>query len=227
MGQRYGLGNPPRTSVHRPAPAAVKESSPAHGIILRSAPNASVQTVSSSKDTVELRVEHGKANVSVRNPQQNLQILVDLPGGQTALIKDGLYTFNADTNTVSVLIGEARAFPGVGSKSDAKGIKVKEDHQLVFAGSSIHSVDVGPYQARVDLLPGSQGSGNHGDGFRPAYPAYGYGPVYGPYGDGFYGYGYPYYAYGYPYGYGYPFGIGIGFGYGFYGGWGGGFRGRR
>jgi hypothetical protein len=216
MGQHYGLGNPPRTSVHRPAPAAVKESSPAHGIILRVAPNAVVQTVSANDDTVELRVEHGKANVTVHNVKQNTQILVDLPGGQVDLFKDGLYTFNADTRTVSVLVGEAKAYPG--SDSGGKGISVKEDHQLVFAGSSIHSVDVGPFQARVDLLPGS---GNHGDGFRPAYPAYGY----GPYGDGFYGYGYPYYAYGYPYGYGYPFGIG--FGYGFYGGWGGGFRGRR
>jgi hypothetical protein len=232
----YGQGyRQPAPAMRRPSQPAVKESSPAPGIILRASAKGSVQTVSANNGDVELRVEHGKANVSVRNVKQNTQILIDLPGGQVDLFKDGLYTFNADTNTVSVLVGEAKAYPGV--NSGGKGINVKENHQLVFAGANIHAVDVGPYQARIDLLPGA---GNHGDGFRGGYPTYGYGPGYGygPYGDGFAyggypynGWGDPYFAYGYPYGFGYPFGVG--FGYGFYGGYGfrgggfGGFHGRR
>jgi len=187
-------------------------SQPAQGIFVRADHGTGVETVSTSKDTVELRITHGKANVTVHQPAQGTAILVDLPGGQISLLKDGLYTFNAEANRVSVLVGEARAFPS--SDKDDKGIKVKEDHQLVFAGNDPHSTDVGPYQARVDLLP----SGNHGEPYRAGYPAAGYAPYYGFYGEP---YGYPYYAwdYGYPY-YGWGVPLGIGFGFGYYGGWG-------
>ena len=50
---------------------------------------------------------------------------------QTALLKDGLYTFNASTNTVRVLKGEARVFPGTTNAE----VKVKEDHQFTFGAS--------------------------------------------------------------------------------------------
>jgi hypothetical protein len=233
----YGRNYVSGGRMRRPAPPAVKESSPAPGIILHVSANGTVQTVSSTSDNVELRVEHGKANVTVHDVKQNTQILVDLPGGQVDLFKDGLYTFNADTNTVSVLVGEAKAYPAssTGANKGEKGINLKEDHQLVFAGAKIHAVDVGPYQVRADLLPGSF---RHGDGFRGGYPAYGDGFGDGPYGDGFAYGGYPYYGWGGPYdgfGWGYPFGIGFGYGggFGFGGGYGGfrggygGFRGRR
>jgi hypothetical protein len=154
---------------------------------------------------VELRVERGLVNVNVHHPANNSQILVDLPGGQTSLIKDGLYTFNASTNTVRVLKGEAVTFP-----PNQKQVKVKEDHSVTLAGPTVKSVEFDPYQARADLIPYA-GNGGYGG--------------YGGYGEGFYGDS-PYYAYGYPYDwgyYGYPYPFGLGFGY--YGGWGGGFRG--
>jgi hypothetical protein len=215
--------NVPQNRMRRaPRLPSTITSQPAPGVFLRAEHSATVETVSTSKDTVELRLTHGKANVTVHQPAQNTAILVDLPGGQVSLLKDGLYTFNADANRVSVLVGEARAYTSA-DKND-KGIKVKEDHQLVFSSKDPHAVDVGPYEARADLLP----SGNHGEPYRAGYP----GAVYS--GAGFYGepypYGYPYAAwdYGYPYvGWGVPIGIGLGFGY--YGGWRGGwgYRGWR
>jgi hypothetical protein len=195
----------------------VTSTQPIPGVILRVDEASSVKTVSATADVTELRIEHGRANVSVHHPEHSTQILVDLPGGQTALLKDGLYTFNADTNTVRVLMGEADVFPG----SSNTAVKVKEDHQFAF-GTETHSTEVNFNQARIDLLEGTRtaprGEGYNGDG--PYYPS-GY-PYY---------YGYPGF-YGYPYGYGYPFGFGIGFGYyggfgGFRGGFGGFHGGRR
>jgi hypothetical protein len=197
-GQRANAA--PQVSSTRPIP----------GVIVRTDPSSSVQTVSATADITELRITSGRANVSVRHPEHNVQLLVDLPGGQTALLKDGLYTFNASTNTVRVLKGEARVFPGA---KDAE-VKVKEDHQFTF-GASARATEVSFSQARADLLPGAVARENYGDG--PRYPyAYEY-----PYYPGYYGY--PYGGWGYPYGgYGYPFGFGLGFGY--FGGFRGGFH---
>ena len=150
--------------------------------------------------------------MQVYHPAEHAQISVDLPGGKVDLLKDGFYTFNADTNTVRVLHGEAASYTG--GATEAKPVKVKEDHEYAFNGKPSEV----PYQEiGADVLPGG-GAGARGDG---------YGPGYGPYGDGFYGgypaYPYPYYAYGYPYGF-YPY-YGVGLGFGYYGGFGGGFRG--
>jgi hypothetical protein len=216
----------------RPLPPPVALTSPAPGIWVRSAPGAEVKTVSSTADSIELSVTRGLANITLRHPQENEQILVDLPGGQVALFKDGNYTFNAATNTFRVLEGEAAAFPA--ADANAKPLTVKEDHAVVFgAGSAgnLRATEFAPFQARADILPAAPG--DHEPGYRP----YGYGPAYaygpygygGPYGDGFYAE--PYYAWGYPYawggpwGWGYPYGFGFGIGYGFgFGGFRGGFR---
>lgn len=202
-GQRANAA--PQISSTRPIP----------GVIVRTDPSSAVQTVSATADVTELRVTSGRANVSVHHPEHNVQLLVDLPGGQTALLKDGLYTFNASTNTVRVLKGEARVFPGT---TDAE-VKVKEDHQFTF-GASARATEVSFSQARADLLPGSVANGNYGDGpYRP----YGYEYPYPYYPYGFYGY--PYGGWGYPYGgWGYPFGFGVGIGFGHFGGFRGGFH---
>ncbi len=186
--------------------ASVINSQPEQGVLLRYEHNASVHTVTSDPSRIEIRVDRGIANVDVYHPVTKGLILVDLPGGQTQLLKDGLYTFNASTNTVRVMHGEADAFPA--ASSNEKPIKVKENHQVSFVGNNIRSTSFDDYQASVDLLaiPQSAYAGNP----EPGYAVYPY--AYGPYGDGFYGY--PYFAYGYPFwGYG-PF---IGFG-GYYGG---------
>jgi hypothetical protein len=196
---------------------------------LRTGTDSSVKTVSADAKGTELRVEHGRANVQVHGPANGAAILVDLPGGQVTLLKDGLYTFNAETNTVRVLHGEAEVYPGT-ANSTAKPIKVKEDHELAFgAAKGLKSVEVNdPRELTADLLPPEGRPAPMGYGGGGGYaPGYGYG--YGPYGDG-YAYPYPYavypyeaYGWGYPY-WGYPFGFGIGFGY--YGGFHGGYYGR-
>jgi hypothetical protein len=197
--------------------ARIQSSEPIQGVWLRSAPESAVQTISANANGTEIRVEHGIANVSVHHPEENTEILVDLPGGQTSLLKDGLYTFNADTNTVRVFQGEANAYV---TDHDQDGVKVKEDHQFTFGNGSVHAKDMDRAEARADLLNGGFAGGDrHGDGYPSAYGFYsGY-----PYWD----YGYPYYAWGGPWGWGYPYGYGIGFGYygGFRGGYFGGFRG--
>jgi len=223
-----GQNDPNQNQPGMRAPMApqIKSTQPIPGVWLRTDADATVQTVSAGANGTELRLDHGRANVQVSQPAANAEILIDLPGGQTALIKDGLYTFNAETNTVMVLRGEAEGYPGM--KTDARPFKIKEDHALVFTANTAKPMEVDPRTLRVDLLPGSARGDSYARGDAYGRSPYGYAPGYGPYGDGYYPapypYPYPYYAYGYPYGYGfgYPFGFGLGFGY--YGGFRGGFR---
>lgn len=197
---------------------------PTPGIWLTLGRYSSLQAVAIGPDRTELRLDRGLVNIHVHHPEHHAAILVDLPGGQAALLKDGLYTVNAGTHTVRVLKGEADAYPS--ANSTAKPVKIKEDHAVAFTGAPLHSFEFEPFMASSDLLPPAGGYARNGDG-GGYYGGYPYGD--GPYGDGFYGY--PYYAYGYPYGWGYPFGWGYpGFdiGFGYYRGFGyGGFRGRR
>ncbi len=202
---------------------------PVTGVFLRVAANSAVREVAATPERVEFRVERGLVNVSVHHPDDHMLVLVDLPGGQVQLLKNGFYTFNAATNTTRVLKGEANAFAG--AASDAKPLKVKEDHAVIFpapgqTGIQLRSVEFYPMQARGDVIASPAEYARASDG-----PGYGYGYEYPYPAYGFVGYGY-----GYPWGYGpywdgfygYPFGVGIGFG-GFYGGgfYHGGFRGRR
>jgi len=180
----------------------------APGVFVRIGRGGSIRAIKLSNEDTELRVDRGRVNISVHSPLKHAQILIDLPGGQTDLIKDGFYTFNANTNTVRTLKGEAYAYPGTNTQQPP--IKVKEYHAVVFNGPDIRSFEFDPFEARADLIPYGR------DGYQPG-PG-GYGP--GPYA------GYPYYDYGYPYYWGYyPWGFGFYGGYGFRGGFGGGFHG--
>ena len=206
------------------APKMTSSVNPIPGVLLRVGPQSNVKEVSRDAQKLELSVERGLVNVNVHDPEKDMLILVDLPGGQTQVMKNGLYTFNAETDTMRVLKGEALAFPATATadyKPGDKPIKVKEYKKVVFSGTDVRPKGFYPEDARADLLPGPRPGAEPGPG-----NLYGN----GPYGDGFYGYApypypYPYYGYGYPWGYpyyawgwGYPWGVGIGFGY--YGGWG-------
>lgn len=203
------------------------DSQPISGVWLRSTAATSLKTISATPQTTEILLERGILNVSVHHPSDHAEILIDLPGGQTSLLKDGLYTFNADTNTVRVLHGEAAAFPasasGTTNNANAtagkpvKAIKIKEAHQLSFTSTSggLMSFEAYPFELTADLLPIDNGDSR----------------TYANYSDEYAPYGYPYYAgaLGYPYSYGYPYGFypySIGFGYfgGFHGGYRGGFH---
>jgi hypothetical protein len=204
-----------RYSDRANTPSAFRSNEPIAGVNVRSGPGSIVRTITADENVTEIRVERGRANVRVDHPATDVQILIDLPGGQTAITRDGLYTFNADTNTVHVLRGEAEAFPGNGDNS----IKIREEQQLTFSASNPRAIDIDPSRANADLLPNSDRNyysnrAPYGDGYSYAAP--------------YYPYPYAYYPYPY-YGYGYPFGFGLGFGYygGFRGGYYGGFRGYR
>jgi hypothetical protein len=201
-------------SAHRGSASAIA----GPGVFVRIGHGSAIRAIRLSNENTELRVERGVANISVHSAIKHAQILIDLPGGQTNLIKDGFYTFNASTNTIRTLKGEAYAYPGTGNMQ-AKPIKVKENHAVVFNGPDIRSFEFDPFEARADLIPYAQG-GMGGQAEGPEY--------YGPYA------GYPYYDYGYPYyfGYGYPgfydpFYFGFGWGGGYYGGYRGGWGGGR
>jgi len=234
--ERHALPNtygPPQAQAQAlPQGPPIATTQPAPGVTVRTNQPDALHIVASDATRTELRLDRGRANVTVHDPDPDSLVLVDLPGGQTQALKNGFYTFNADTNTVRVLVGEAYAFPVTNPNGDPR--KVKENQQLVFAGADIRSHDVDPYTARADLLPGTVSRSAYAAGASAYAPYPGY--VYGPYGDGFYpAYpAYPYYAYGYPYwGWGYPVGIGFGWGWGwgggyyrggYYGGFRGGFR---
>ena len=194
-------------SAHRGSASAVA----GPGVFVRVGRGSAVQAVALTNENMELRVERGVANISVHSAIKHAQILIDLPGGQTNLIKDGFYTFNANTNTIRTLKGEAYAYPGTGNMQ-AKPIKVKEDHAVIFNGPDIRAFEFDPFEARADLIPYARMEGQEG----PQGGYYG-----GPYA------GYPYYDYGYPYYWGLydPFYFGFGWGGYYGGGWRGGYGG--
>jgi hypothetical protein len=206
----------------------------APGALLRIGQDSTVRMVSEDPTRTEVRLEQGRANVSVNLVRDHNLLLLDMPNGQTQILSRGLYTFNTADNTVRVFNGEAQVYPGANTDSDVKAVKVKESHEIILGGDRAKPAKFDRETADADLLPwtgpketqaalaDSSISRNPGVNYSYAgYPGYGY--------DGFYG-DYPLYAgYGYPYGwagpwgpygfYGYPF-FGVGFGY-----WGGGFYG--
>ncbi|MFP5231959.1 MAG: hypothetical protein ACLGQX_04935 [Acidobacteriota bacterium] len=194
---------------------------PATGVFLRVAQGASVRVDEINDTEMKLDVTRGVANVAVHNSVKRAELLVDLPGGETAMVKDGFYTFNASTDTMRVLKGEAYGYPG--DHMSRKPIKVKEKHAIYYNGPESKVFEFDPSEVVGDLVPfgppqgASMGSGGFDDG----------------YGDQAYGTGVPYdwylnaepYWWSYPYwwdpGWDWGFGLGWGWGWGGWGGWGG------
>jgi len=188
------------------------------GIFVRLGDNTTVQMVSPNLTHTEIRLEQGRANVEVDQIHPQNTILVDLKSGQTQLLKNGLYSFDANNSTVRVFDGKAAVYPGANLQTDIKPIEVKGDHQLVLNGeplkpqrfnkdeatndplykwSSLRSDYLG--QANVNLAEEYAGySGFYPGWYWAGYP-YGYtwlpgtGLFWNPFGYGFYS---PYYLYG-------------------------------
>ncbi len=226
------------------------------GSLLRLGQDTTVQIVAATNNRAEARVEAGHANAAVNALAPHSLILVDLPNGQTQMLKRGLYTFDVPSETARVFNGEALAFPGSDTSQAVKPAKVKDDHEVLFGGGRLHPAKFDAELEQSDLLPWTGAQEAHSDGYYGltnngnegavgggylAAADYGYSPYalglgFGggyPYGYGFGGYGlggYGLYGFGYPFGfgYGYPFGFG-GLGYGGYGygGYGGGYYGGR
>jgi len=218
------------------------------GIFLRVGANSTVKMVSPNLTQTEIRLEQGRANVEVDQIYQQNRILIDLPNGQTQIMKKGLYAFDAGNSSVSVFDGQANVYPGSDLQADVKPIEVKGSRQLILTGDAEKPQRFNKDQAQDDLYKwGSLRSQYLGEanlslaseyagssGFYPGWywagGPYGYtwlpgnGLFRNPYGYGFYS---PYYVYGggpiYGYGrgfYGYRGGY-----YGYRGGYVGGYRG--
>ncbi|MDE1154590.1 MAG: hypothetical protein PW735_02550 [Acidobacteriaceae bacterium] len=209
---------------------------PATGV--RILTDAKITTVDTANGHLQLRLDHGKANVLVDHPEDGALLLLDLPGGQIDFVRDGFYTVNADTNTLVVLQGEAQVFEP-NAPADAKGKNIKE-HQGVVLDGNPKPKTYTEAEAHVDLLPwaapgqsnqqqqqtttqaytdnGCDGCSGGGDGYYDAPYAVGWGFGGYPYYGGW-GWDYPYYGWGW----GYP---AWGFGGVYGGGWNGWYHGH-
>jgi hypothetical protein len=189
------------------------------GIFLRLGGNSTVQMVSPDLTKTEVKIEQGRVNVEVDQLYKQNVILIDMKNGQTQLLKNGLYAFDAGSSTLRVFDGKAAVYPGANLQADIKPIDVKGGHQLVLTGDLDRSQSFNKNQAQSqdDLYRWSSlrseylGEANIGlaeeyagvSGFYPGWywagGPYGYtwlpgdGLFWNPYGYGFYS---PYYLYG-------------------------------
>jgi hypothetical protein len=214
------------------------------GIFLRLDKNSTVKMIKPDLTHTEVSVEHGRAEVEADQLYPQNRILIDQKGGQTQILKNGLYEFNADANTVRAFDGKAAVYPGNDLESNVKPIEVKGGHQLALTGERVKPVGFDKDRSQDDLYRWSQlrsqylGEANvdlaaQYAGYGPAYGyggfapgwswdpyLYGYdwlpvgGPFFSPFGFGFYS---PYYLYGGGFVYGRGF---YGRGYGYRGGYG-------
>jgi hypothetical protein len=212
------------------------------GVFLRVDDNSTIRLISPNLTHTEVAVERGRVQVEVDQIYQQNNLQIDVNNGQALLLKQGLYEFNADNNTVRVFDGKAAAYEGRGSNSTTKAIVIKGGHQLAFTGdagkpnkfdenkkdelyqwSSLRSQYLGEANEGLsERYAGSYGGGRFASGWMWDQGLYGYtylpgdGAFLSPFGYGFYS---PYYLYGG------GFLNGGGYGYGGYGY--GGYRGGR
>jgi hypothetical protein len=187
------------------------------GIFLRLGSDSTVEMVSPNLTSTEVKLDTGRADVEVDQLYKQNTILIDQNNGQTKLLKNGLYAFDADDSTVRVFDGKADVFTGQNSEHNVKPIEVKGDRQLVLTGesdkpqrfdknnsqddlynwSSLRSQYLG--EANIDLASEYAGTPGFYPGWYWAGGAFGYtwlpgdGLFWSPFGYGFYS---PYYIYG-------------------------------
>ena len=122
------------------------------GIFLRLGEDSTVQMVTPDLAHTEVRLEQGRADVEVDQIYPQNTILVDLKNGQTQLLKNGLYAFDAGNATVLVFDGKAAVYPGANLQANVKPIDVKGGHQLVLNGDLVKPQGFNKDQAKADPL---------------------------------------------------------------------------
>ena len=122
------------------------------GIFLRLAEDSTVQMVSPDLTHTEVRLEQGRANVEVDQIYSQNTILIDLKNGQTQLLKNGLYAFDATNSTVRVFDGKAAVYPGANLQANVKPIDVKGSHQLALNGEPLKPQRFNKDEASADPL---------------------------------------------------------------------------
>jgi hypothetical protein len=215
------------------------------GVFLRLDKNSTVKMITPDLTHTEVSLERGRAEVEADQLYPQNRILINQKNGQTQLLKNGLYEFNADDNTVRTFEGKAAVYPGANLQSNVKPIELKGGHQIALTGEAVKTVSFDKDRSQDDLYRWSslrsQYLGEANVDLAAQYagygPAYGYGgfapgwawdpylyaydwipgggPFFSPFGFGFYS---PYYLYGGGFVYGRGFyGRGVGF-YGYRGG---------
>src|ERR1700758_3203575 len=90
------------------------------GIFLRLGNDSTAQMVSTDLTHTEVKLEQGRANVEVDQIYPQNTVLIDLKNGQTQLLKNGLYAFDAGNATVRVFDGKAAVYPGAHTQPHRK-----------------------------------------------------------------------------------------------------------
>jgi hypothetical protein len=192
------------------------------GVFLRLGPYSTVEMIDASLTNTRLALQSGQAMIDATELYKGNHIVVDQGGASTTLLKDGLYDFNADNNTVRVFDGKADVVKGGHQVTLKKGKQValaaeplravKFDHDAakhsdpLYAWSKLRS----EYAAQASLASARTvvvGSGwGPGWYWNPWWSTWAFVPggglLYSPFGYGFYS---PWAVYG---------------GFGYYGGWG-------
>ena len=184
------------------------------GVFLRLGNDTTVKMISPNLTRTEVAVEQGRVTLEVDQIYKLNTLLINQKGGQTQVLKNGFYEFNATDSSMRVFNGEAAVYPGDNHDTNVKPIKVKEDRQLALNGDrpNPQKFNAKQTQAHDDLYAWSdlrsQYLGDANLNLAETYAGYG-------------GYGYaPGWAWaGYPYGYTWLPGAGLfwnPFGFGFY-----------
>src|SRR3981081_3954031 len=121
-------------------------------IFLRLGDDSTVQMVSTDLTHAEIRLDQGHANVEADQIYPQNTILIDLKNGQTQLLKNGLYAFDAGNSTVRVFDGKAAVYTGANLQANVKPIDVKGGHQLVLNGDLVKPQGFNKDQAKADPL---------------------------------------------------------------------------
>lgn len=106
------------------------------GVFLRLGSDTTIKMVAPDLTHTEIQLDHGRATIEVDQIYKQNRILVDQQGGQTQLLQNGLYEFDAANSTVRVFEGKAAVYPGNDLNASIKPITVKGEHQLALTGAA-------------------------------------------------------------------------------------------
>jgi hypothetical protein len=116
------------------------------GVFLRLDDNSTVTMVSPSLTDTVVKLDRGRADVEVDQLYKQNEIVIAQKGGESQLLKGGLYEFNATANTMRVFDGKAAVFEGAQQPMSAEGgaltgkpVEVKAGHELALTGDSTKS----------------------------------------------------------------------------------------
>jgi len=182
------------------------------GTFLRIGHDSEVRLKSASLAGVTVQMNRGAALIEVADLVEGSTLTVDLDGTSTALVKKGLYSFDAGQHSVRVLDGKAEVRNATRETTLKKGDQVllasdpplkKRDFETKQAKQEplyVWSKVRGEQQAEANRNSADSLAASgawHGPGWywNPYWSGYAYMPgsgfLYSPFGWGFYGYGYP------------------------------------